>query len=106
MQSLSYAALSRSLIRSVSTWFRASVPLAVLLLAASGASADVVDFTGLGTSSLRSGEGYHTSVAAVLITQHGQDQMTSRVSEPSSLLLLGAVLTLVARRARRVQSAT
>ena len=90
------------MIRSVSTWFRASVSLVVLLIAASSASAEVVDFTGLGKSSLHSGEGYHASVAAVLVTQHGQDQITSRVSEPSSLLLLGAVLTLVARRARQV----
>lgn len=47
---------------------------------------------------------YQTSVAGVLATDHGQDQVTSRVSEPSTLLLLGAGLALVARRARRLQS--
>jgi hypothetical protein len=80
--------------------------LAVLLVAATGASAEVIDFTRPGKSSLHSGDGYHTSVAAVLVTQHGQGPVTSRVSEPSSLLLLGAGLTLVARRARRVHAAT
>ena len=93
------------MIRSVLTWFRASAPLAVLLIA-SGASAEVIDFTALGKSSLHSGDGYHTSVAALLVTPQGQGPVTSRVSEPSSLLLLGAGLTLVARRARRAHAAT
>ena len=55
-------------------------------------------------NALYSGGSYPTSVAAVLDTQRGQDQVTSRVSEPSTLLLLGAGLALVARRARKLQS--
>jgi PEP-CTERM motif len=121
--------------------------VAFLLVAANSASAEVIDFTGLGkkayladpqTKTVGWSDGFtngvvnsgakaawlfntfagtiHASgtrvqaaalqvaIATVLDTQHGQDQVTSRVSEPSTLLLLGAGLAFVARRARRVQS--
>jgi len=53
-------------------------------------------------SSLYVGTGqYQTSVATWLDTSRGQDQLTARVSEPSTLLLFGLALTLFAGWLRR-----
>jgi hypothetical protein len=65
-------------IRSASSWSLVCAPAAVVLFAANSASAYVIDFTPLGESPFR-------------------------LSEPSTLLLLGAGLVLAARHARRVQ---
>jgi hypothetical protein len=73
-----------------------------VLFAANSVSGEVIDFTEA-VNALYSGDGYHTAVAAVLHTHTGQDHGTSRASEPSTLLILGAGLAFVARRARRVQ---
>ncbi len=51
-----------------------------------------------------SGTAYNTSVATILDVvspNSGQDQIVARVSEPSTLLLMGVALLLFARRIRR-----
>jgi hypothetical protein len=53
-----------------------------------------------------SGGGYNTGIAAILevvAPNSGQDQITSRVSEPSTLLLMGVAFFVFARRVRRPQ---
>ncbi len=52
-------------------------------------------------SSLYTGSSYRTSEATVLSTSGGQDQMTHRVSEPSTLVMLGIAFILFAHVARR-----
>lgn len=46
---------------------------------------------------------YSNASQAVLFTNGGQDQITARVTEPSTLLLLGSGLLLYARRQRRLK---
>lgn len=54
--------------------------------------------------SLVDGSGYHSESAIWLNTTHGQDQVTQRASEPSTLLLLGTAMLLMAGRLRRPKS--
>jgi len=68
----------------------------VVLLFASEASAKGIEATAL----------YSGDASVAAYAQRGNDPMTSQVSEPSTLLLFGAGLALVARQVRRVQSGT
>jgi hypothetical protein len=83
------------LVRSVPRWFRVYAPVVVLLFA-SEASAKGIEATAL----------YSGDASVAAYAQRGNDPMTSQVSEPSTLLLFGAGLALVARQVRRVQSGT
>ena len=51
-------------------------------------------------SALYTNGSYHTGTATWLNTNYGQDQITARVSEPSTLLMLGAALLAAAGRLR------
>jgi hypothetical protein len=51
-------------------------------------------------SALYANGSYHTGTATWLDTRYGQDQITARVSEPSTLLMLGAALLAAAGRLR------